>query len=103
MARGRTTTLMIHLTAEEHQTLTSWQRSTMIPAGRARRARIILLLAERVPITQIATTVGLSRRFVYKWTKRFLQEGLEGLTDKRGRGHRAARPEEAADACEVRA
>jgi hypothetical protein len=99
MARGRKTTLMIHLTAEERQTLLAWQRSTTIPAGRARRGRIILLMADRVPLSHIATTVGLSRRFVYKWTKRFLQDGLEGLADKPGRGHRAARPEEAADAC----
>ncbi len=111
MARGRKTTLTIHLTAEERQTLRSWQRSTTIPAGRARRGRILLLLAEGVPIAHIATTVGLSRRFVYKWTKRFLQDGLEGLVDKPGRGHRASRPshpaavrpEEASDACEARA
>jgi hypothetical protein len=103
MARGQQTTLTIHLTAQERQTLRAWQRSTMIPAGRARRGRVLLLLAERVPIAQIAATVGLSRSLVYKWAKRFLQEGLEGLADKPGRGHRAARPEEASDACEARA
>ena len=35
-----------------------------------------------MPITDIATTVGISRRFVYKWVQRFLQQGLEGLADK---------------------
>ena len=39
-----------------------------------------------IPITHIAKTVGISRRFVYKWAKRFLQDGLEGLADKPGRG-----------------
>ena len=92
MARGRTTALTIRLTPAERQTLRTWQRATTISAGRARRGRIILLLADRMPIAQIAATVGISRRFVYKWVQRFLQKGLEGLTDKPGRGaHRVPR------------
>ena len=82
MARGRTTSLTIHLTVEERQTLLAWQRSTSIPAGRARRGRVILLMADRVPISHIADIVGISRRFVYKWVHRFLQEGLAGLPTK---------------------
>ena len=88
MARGRKTSLTIHLTPEDRAQLLAWQRSTTIPAGRARRGRMILLLADRVPISHIADTVGISRRFVYKWAKRFLQDGLAGLADKPGRGKR---------------
>ena len=88
MARGRTTSLMIRLTPAERQTLLAWQRSTTISAGRARRGRIILLVADRMPISDIADTVGISRRFVYKWAQRFMQAGLEGLADKPGRGYR---------------
>ena len=88
MAQGRKTALTIHLTAEQRQTLTAWQRSTTIPVGRAKRGLVILLIADRVPLSHIADTVGISRRFVYKWAQRFLQEGLEGLVDKPGRGHR---------------
>jgi transposase len=86
MARGRTTSLTIRLTPAERQTLRAWQRATTIAAGRARRGRIILLLADRMPIAQIAATVGISRRFVYKWVQRFLERGVEGLADKPGRG-----------------
>lgn len=43
---------------------------------------MLLLLAAQVPISQIAATVGVSRRCVYKWVQRFLQEGLAGLADK---------------------
>jgi hypothetical protein len=89
MARGRHTSLTIRLTTKERQTLLAWQRSTSIPAGRARRGRVILLMADRVPISHIAGTVGISRRFVYKWAQRFLQEGVVGLVDKPGRGRRA--------------
>lgn len=93
MARGRKTSLTISLTADERQTLLAWQRSTTIPAGRARRGRIILQLADGVPISHIAATVGISRRFVYKWSQRFLEHGIEGLADTpgRGRGQRRGR------------
>jgi transposase len=95
MARGRTTSLTIRLTPAQRQTLRAWQRATTISAGRARRGRIVLLIADRVPITDIATTVGISRRFVYKWAQRFVQEGLEGLADKPGRGYRRGSPQPA--------
>ena len=88
MARGRKTSLSIQLTPAQRQTLLAWQRSTTIAAGHARRGRIILLLADGVPISDIAATVGISRRFVYKWVQRFQQLGLEGLADKHGRGSR---------------
>jgi DNA invertase Pin-like site-specific DNA recombinase len=88
MARGRKTALCIRLTPVDRQTLRSWQRSTTIPAGRARRGRIILQLADGVPISHIATAVGISRRFIYKWVRRYQQDGIAGLADKTGRGHR---------------
>jgi len=88
MARGRKTSLTIRLTPEERRTLQAWQRATTISAGRARRGRIILLVAAGVPITDVAATVGISRRFVYKWAQRFLEKGLEGLESQQGRGHR---------------
>ena len=95
MARGRTTSLTIRLTPAERQTLLAWQRATTISAGRARRGRIILLLADQMSISDIATTVGISRRFVYKWAKRFLQKGLPGLADQPGRGYRRVSPQPA--------
>ena len=85
MARGRTTSFTIRLTPAERQTLLAWQRATTISPGLARRARIILLLADGMTITAIAATVGISRRHVYKWIQRFVQQGLEGLRDQPGR------------------
>jgi transposase len=49
---------------------------------------MILLIADGVPITAIAATIGIGRRFVYKWAQRFLEKGIEGLTDKPGCGYR---------------
>jgi hypothetical protein len=88
MARGRRTSFTIRLTPAERRTLLTWQRSTIIPAGLARRARLLVLLADGMTITEAAATVGLSRRHTYKWIQRFVQAGLEGLADKPGRGQR---------------
>ena len=88
MARGRKTSLTIRLTPAERQTLLAWQRSTTISAGLARRGRLLLLLADGMTLTDIAATVGLSRRNTYKWIQQFLQDGLAGLEDKPGRGRR---------------
>ena len=95
MARGRKTSLTIRLTPAQRQTLLAWQRSTTISAGLARRGRIILLLADGVTITDTAATVGISRRFVYKWVQQFQEQGVEGLTDKPGRGSRRMAPKAA--------
>ena len=88
MARGRKTSLTIRLTPGQRRTLLAWQRATTMAAGRARRGRIILLVAEGMPISDVAATVGISRRFVYKWVQRFRENGLEGLANKREHGHR---------------
>ena len=85
MARGRKTSLTIRLTPAERQTLLAWQRSTTIAAGVARRARIILLRADGRTLTDIAATVGVSRRHMYTWIRRFLQDRLVGLDGKPGR------------------
>ena len=89
MSQGRLTTLHVSLTSQERRTLEAWQRAQAIPAGQARRGRILLLLEEGLPVSQVAARVGISRRFVYKWVQRFLAEGLEGLVDKPGRGSRS--------------
>jgi Helix-turn-helix domain len=88
MPRGRTTSLTIRLTPAERLTLLAWQRAPSIPAGHARRARLLLLLADGMTITDAAATVGLSRRHSYKWIRRFVQQGLEGLEEQPGRGRR---------------
>jgi hypothetical protein len=79
--RGRPTTLVIALTPDEQATLEAWQRSTIIRAGLARRGRMVLLRAAGHSITAIAARIGVNRRFVYKWIKRYQTYGLAGLRD----------------------
>lgn len=82
MPRGRTTTLTVALTPQQRQTLEAWQRAQTLPVGLARRGRMLLLLDQGMPIQQIAQTVGISRRGVYRWVRRFQAQGLAGLSDR---------------------
>ena len=84
MSQGRKTQIRIFLTEENRSELEAWQRSTSIPAGLARRARVVLMLASGSPVSQTARIVGIERRHVYKWVRRFLDEGPNGLCDRRG-------------------
>jgi|AGTN01.1.fsa_nt_gi hypothetical protein len=85
---GRPTKLYVVLTDEERQQLEAWQRATTVPAGLVRRARIVLMRADGESISQISRVVGMRRRFVEKWIKRFRAEGPAGLHDKPGRGRK---------------
>ena len=97
MMRGRKTALHIELTPQERGKLESWLRSTTIRAGLAKRARIILMLAEGRSISHISRTVGIRRRFVYKWVERFIKQGINGLQDKPGRGRKPFFPSGSSD------
>ena len=62
--------------------LRKWLRSTSIRKGLADRARILLLSARKVAVTDIAATVGMSANSVYKWRHRYLAHGVDGLYDR---------------------
>ncbi len=47
-----------------------------------RRREAIRLVAERVPVAQVARRVGRSRKWVYKWSKRHRAQGDCGLEDR---------------------
>jgi transposase len=48
----------------------------------ARRAKVILLCADGVPLRRIATTVGMDQHQVGQWRRRFLAARLGGLADQ---------------------
>jgi hypothetical protein len=92
MARGRKSSLHIVLSPEERQTLERWQRSTTITAGRARRGKIVLLLAAGYSQSDVAQLTGVQRAVVRQWAKRFLAQRLDGLADAPGRGAKGSFP-----------
>ena len=46
----------------------------------------MLMLAEGDSVSHISRTVGIRRRFIYKWVARFNKQRIAGLADKPGRG-----------------
>ena len=82
MARGPKTSLSITLSSDDRRTLESQQRSTSVRAGLAKRGRIILCIADGLSVAETVRRVGIARRLVYKWVKRFRADGAEGLHDK---------------------
>lgn len=71
------------LTTPERALLTSWSEDPTLPGNLARRARIILLLADGLSISAIAASLGINRRFIYQWQRRFSAQGVHGLDDRR--------------------
>jgi len=78
----------VQLSAEERRALEVQARSHSGRADAARRARIILMLAEGASYTQIEQRVDCTAMTVAKWKTRFLEARLAGL---RGR-HRGSKP-----------
>jgi Helix-turn-helix domain len=86
--RGRRSALVVLLTDDEQATLQHWCRSTSTPVGLVRRAQMILAVADGQRFTQAAHQAGLTEKHGRKWVNRFLQERLDGLYDKPGRGRK---------------
>lgn len=57
-------------------------RSQTLPARVVKRANMVLLCAEGVPLRQIGQRVSISEHQVTLWRRRFLAEGLDGLNDR---------------------
>lgn len=86
--RGRKSSWKVELSDSQRSELDRWLRSTRLAAGLARRARVVLLVAEGQHFSQAARTCGLTIRNARKWVRRYLDQGLEGLKDKTGRGRK---------------
>jgi hypothetical protein len=71
----------IILAEQERTTLVHLTRSPAVAAGLARRARIVLLAADGLPIRHIGPRAGVSRTVVRDWLDRFARQRLAGLQD----------------------
>jgi transposase len=72
----------IELDDEVRAELERRARSQTEPVRVARRAEMILLCAEGVPLRQIGVRVGIKEHQVTLWRRRFLTDGLDGLNDR---------------------
>ena len=49
------------------------------PLKHVQRARIVLLSSERLPVAEVARRVGASRPTVWRWQRRYAEQGVDGL------------------------
>lgn len=75
------------------EVLESWVRSTSLRAGLVQRARIVLLASQGRANARIAAEVGTTTTSVWKWRKRYVDAGLDGLDD----APRSGRPKQVDD------
>jgi transposase len=75
------TTMDLMLSPEERQILTGMLRATTLSAGLARRARVILALADGQSYAQIGAALGVSDAYIARWKKRVVDGGLPALGD----------------------
>lgn len=66
----------------DREELVRWTRSSVVRAGLAQLARIVLSAADGVSNTAIAGLVGVSRPTVVAWRDRYAAGGLAGLVDE---------------------
>ena len=85
----------IRLRARQRRALEKVVARPSEAAGVVRRARVVLLSDKGVAAAEIATRLGLSAEGVSRIRRRFLEAGVEGLSDqpKAGRKDHALRPE----------
>lgn len=69
------------LTAEQRDELLSWSRSGKMDHRYVVRARAILALADGAKYKDVRQQTGLSSTAIRKWKRRFMSEGLTGLSD----------------------
>jgi transposase len=93
-----TTQEPFRLQPQEQARLTQVLRSTRVPAGLARRARVLLLLAQGLSLRRIRAQTGMSPRRIRAWKQNWQQRGLDGLLDapRRGRPKKLSPAREAA-------
>lgn len=72
----------IKLGDSDRRQLERLQRSPTTPAGQARRARAVLLMAQQVPGVEVARLTGYTTVQISRLRSRFANEGVTGLHDR---------------------
>ena len=67
------------LSAEDRARLVAIAGERNRPLKHVQRARIVLHSGDRRPVLEVARRAGVSRPAVWRWQRRFAEEGVEGL------------------------
>lgn len=92
-----TATMSLALPAAARADLQSLLRQTTLAQAIAKRARIVLALADGETYAAIAARFGVTDRFIARWKRRYIAGGVLALTDapRAGRGHGLTAAQEA--------
>lgn len=84
---------LVVLSAEDRSFLEGQVRRHKAPRSLSDRCRMVLLCAEGLQSKEVAERLGVHEHTVGKWRRRFVQDGIGGLTDE----YRAGRPRTVSD------
>src|ERR1700731_557290 len=76
---GMAQTVNVIVAAEDRERLLAIAGDRNRPLKHVQRARIILLSAERLPVAEVARRAGVSRPAVWRWQRRYGEEGIDSL------------------------
>jgi transposase len=83
---SRRSPFVIDLSDEDRQRLESLARKQTAERRMVVRARIVLAAADGEENVTIAERLGVAPHTVIKWRKRFFEEGMDGLADRKRSG-----------------
>src|SRR5437667_6011211 len=72
-------TVSVIVSAEERVRLAAIVGDRSRPLKHVQRARIVLHSADRLPVLEVARRASVSRPAVWRWQRRYAEEGVEGL------------------------
>src|ERR1043166_1526454 len=72
-------TFPVIVTAEERVRLAAIVGDRSRPLKHVQRARIVLHSADRLPVLEVARRASVSRPAVWRWQRRYAEEGMNGL------------------------
>jgi hypothetical protein len=81
MRKGRPLTPLL-LVAGDRAQLVAWSKRPKTAQALAMRSRIVLLAADGLSNTAIASRLHTMQHTVGKWRRRYLESGLDGLVDE---------------------
>jgi hypothetical protein len=90
--RGRKSQVVVELSDEQRVELKGIARSRSVKAGVQKRARAVLAIADGMTFRQARSHIGMTDRNLRKWCRRYLDEGIDGLNDREGRGRKPVFP-----------
>src|SRR5437762_6126987 len=72
-------TVSVIVSAEERVRLAAIVGDRSQPLKHVQRARIVLHSADRLPVLEVAHRASVSRPAVWRWQRRYAEEGVDGL------------------------